>query len=194
MRNIIYALVDPRNDVIMYVGKSTVDLSRPLSHLSYSHSPKVRDWVEQLGKDWLYPRIEILEEGIALEMLSEKEKLWIQAVSSYNPSILNLQNVPNTNVDLMEKEEIQDFDNISALIGNVGGILKRARLVRGINQQEFAKECGFSRSTISLVERGENVNLHTIQRMFLVLRGLDMRTKIVSQRCVNYEKDEHNNL
>ena len=47
-RNIIYGLRDPRNDVYQYIGKSTVGVKRPISHLTKSHSPKVKEWEEKM--------------------------------------------------------------------------------------------------------------------------------------------------
>jgi hypothetical protein len=43
MKNIIYGLKDPRNDVYCYIGKSTVGEKRALSHLTKSHSKKVQE-------------------------------------------------------------------------------------------------------------------------------------------------------
>lgn len=48
-KNIIYGLRDPRNDVYQYIGKSTIGESRPLQHLTKSHSSNVNNWVKELA-------------------------------------------------------------------------------------------------------------------------------------------------
>ena len=64
MNNIVYGLKDPRNDVYMYIGKSTVGDSRALQHLTKSHSEKINEWVKELEDKWLYPIVEIISEMI----------------------------------------------------------------------------------------------------------------------------------
>ena len=60
MKNIIYGLRDPRNDVYQYIGKSTVGSKRALQHLIKSHSEKVNEWVANLNENWLYPLVDII--------------------------------------------------------------------------------------------------------------------------------------
>ncbi len=58
-----------------------------------------------------------------------------------------------------------------ALLKQVGRFVKKSRLKMNITQQQLADDAGISRSTLSLLERGETVTLATFIR---VLRVLDL--------------------
>jgi len=57
-----------------------------------------------------------------------------------------------------------------ALIEQIGAFIKQHRLRQNRTQNEVAEEAGISRSTLSLLERGETV---TILTLIQVLRVLD---------------------
>ena len=57
-----------------------------------------------------------------------------------------------------------------ALIEQIGSFIKQHRLRQNRTQNEVAEEAGISRSTLSLLERGETV---TILTLIQVLRVLD---------------------
>lgn len=61
--------------------------------------------------------------------------------------------------------------NDEVLAGHVGAFIKHHRMEQGKTQDVLAKEAGISRSTLSLLERGETVNLATLIQ---VLRVLDL--------------------
>ena len=52
MKNIIYGLADTRNDLVYYVGKTTTNIKRPLSHLTKSHSEDVNNWIKSVRDNW----------------------------------------------------------------------------------------------------------------------------------------------
>ncbi len=58
-----------------------------------------------------------------------------------------------------------------ALLEKIGTYIKEARLNRNLTQEDVAKAANISRSTLSLLERGEVVTLMT---MIQVLRVLDV--------------------
>lgn len=58
-----------------------------------------------------------------------------------------------------------------ALIGHVGDFIKHNRLQQNRSQTQVATDAGISRSTLSLLERGEDVRLSTLLQ---VLRVLDL--------------------
>ncbi len=58
-----------------------------------------------------------------------------------------------------------------ALTETLGDFIKQNRLNQNRTQQEVASKAGISRSTLSLLERGETVTLNTFIR---VLRVLDL--------------------
>lgn len=63
---LVYALVDPRNGEIRYIGKSSSGLKRPKHHFAKSvrlkHQLPIYSWINKLLKMGLVPTIEILEE------------------------------------------------------------------------------------------------------------------------------------
>lgn len=59
-----------------------------------------------------------------------------------------------------------------ALIEQIGAFLKHHRLQQNKTQQEVAGEAGISRSTLSLLERGETVTLTTLIQVLRVLDQL----------------------
>ena len=64
------------------------------------------------------------------------------------------------------------FSTISAmLVEYVGAFIKHYRLKQNKTQEKLANEAGISRSTLSLMERGETVTLATLIQ---VLRVLDL--------------------
>lgn len=162
--NIVYALLDPRNDLVYYVGKSTIGTKRPLTHLYKSHSSKVNEWVEDLKTKGFDPDIYIIEENIDLFDLIEREKYWIIHYKYVNPNLLNifcfskLLKITNT------QEERDEFELLSTYINNLGSIVFKQRILRNISQDELARNAGISRSTISLIERNRNASLSSIKK------------------------------
>lgn len=57
-----------------------------------------------------------------------------------------------------------------ALVMHIGGFIKHHRLEQNKTQETLSREAGISRSTLSLLERGETV---TITSLIQVLRVLD---------------------
>ena len=79
---LIYALVDPRSDVIGYVGQSVNGVARAKAHFRPSnrkitaHLPSTV-WVESLLNAGVTPKIKILEEVACVSALSLAERKWI---------------------------------------------------------------------------------------------------------------------
>jgi transcriptional regulator with XRE-family HTH domain len=59
-----------------------------------------------------------------------------------------------------------------ALIEQIGAYIKHHRLQQNKTQEEVAGEAGISRSTLSLLERGETVTLTTLIQVLRVLDQL----------------------
>lgn len=59
----------------------------------------------------------------------------------------------------------------SALIATIGNFVKKQRINQNRTQHDIAKDAGISRSTLSLLERGEKISLSSLIR---VLRILDL--------------------
>lgn len=187
MKNIIYGLRDPRNDVYQYIGKSTVGEKRPLQHLTNSHSPQVNEWVKMLEENWLYPKIDIIEEVENLDDLAVREKYWITYYHDINPNLLNVQFLPNELVETRSDQDGRDFEELSRIVSNIPHIVKKERQYRRITQADMAKRMGVSRSTLVLFEKGYSVGLHVLIKCMLVLKEVDIKTKVSGQR-VRFKK------
>lgn len=76
----IYALVDPRDNEIRYIGKSVNPQKRLNMHLFYAshgaHTYALR-WIKGLLNNDLQPILRILEENISTDQIDEREKWWI---------------------------------------------------------------------------------------------------------------------
>lgn len=176
MKNIIYGLRDPRNDVYQYIGKSTVGIKRPLKHLTRSHNDNVNKFVKELEDLWLYPIIDIIEEVKDINDLIDREKYWIEYYLNINPNLLNIQNKTETTTDL-SYEEKKYFDMLCEAIVELPKILKQERLSRNITQSDIAKIINRNRSTIVSAESSHNVNLLTIVEYIMALKNIDMTIK-----------------
>lgn len=182
MKNIIYGLKDPRNDVFQYIGKSTVGNKRALGHLIKSHSEKVNEWVKSLNDNWLYPIVEIIEEVENLDDLPEREKYYINYYYEINPNLLNIQSIYKNINDTRTEEDEEKFNDLNRLMFELPNILRTERICRKLSQEEMAEKMGVNRGTVSLCERDGNVNLKTIKKYLLILKGIDLITKQKSER------------
>lgn len=61
-----------------------------------------------------------------------------------------------------------------ALIEQIGAFIKHHRLRQNRTQNEVAEEAGISRSTLSLIERGETVTILTLIQILRVLDQLQV--------------------
>ena len=61
-----------------------------------------------------------------------------------------------------------------AILGMIGDFIKKKRMALNKTQDELATEAGMSRSTLSLLERGEKVNLITLIQVLRVLDELQL--------------------
>jgi predicted XRE-type DNA-binding protein len=183
MINIVYGLRDPRNDVYQYIGKSTVGINRPLQHLKNSHSTKVNKWVKELEDNWLYPRIEIIEEVDNIDELATREKFWINYYYDINPNLLNICSIQIKNKVIRSDEDEDEFNHLIRIVTQIPKMLKNERLCRKLTQNQMAKYMNVSRSTISLCEGGKNVNFDFIKKYVLTLKGIDLLTNVITDRA-----------
>ncbi|WP_297336935.1 helix-turn-helix transcriptional regulator [Algoriphagus sp.] len=70
----------------------------------------------------------------------------------------------------MNIEQLSDL----AILQMMGDFIKKKRISMNKTQDELATEAGISRSTLSLLERGENVNLITLIQVLRVLGELQI--------------------
>lgn len=59
-----------------------------------------------------------------------------------------------------------------AILNTVGLFVQQTRIKQNLNQQELADKAALSRSTVSLLERGENISLINLLKILRILDAL----------------------
>ena len=72
-----------------------------------------------------------------------------------------------------------------ALAKQIGAFIKYHRIEQGKTQDALAADAGISRSTLSLLERGETVNLSTLIQVLRVLDQLKVMNAFVVQETIS---------
>ena len=67
----------------------------------------------------------------------------------------------------------------------IGGFVKHHRMEQNKTQETLAKAAGISRSTLSLLERGEAVTLATLLQVLRVLDQLQIMNSFVVEKSVS---------
>lgn len=173
MKNIVYGLADSRNDLIYYVGKSSVGSKRALQHLSNSHSKEVNEWIKEVEDNWGKIKVIVIEEVVDLDFLAEREKHWIGIYSDINENLLNKNSYPKL-INSYSEEDDRMFSSLKNSIVFSGDIIKKRRLSLNITQSELAKESKVNRWTISQVENNSNISLTSLKKIILGLTKIGM--------------------
>lgn len=91
--SVVYALVDPRNQAIRYIGATQNLHRRLLEHVNprevATSGVKVRSWVADLAAEDLVPGVVMLEE-VDGEHRQERESQWIYFGRSVGWDLLNI--------------------------------------------------------------------------------------------------------
>lgn len=92
-QNIIYGLIDPRDDQIRYVGKTEKGKSRLTDHLKPSSlnkdNSRKNNWIKSLLRQELKPTFEIIEVLQNPYDLFEAEAFWIEFFKYYKIELYN---------------------------------------------------------------------------------------------------------
>lgn len=97
----IYALKDPRDNSVRYVGQSTSPHARLYFHMApgrRERNPRKHDWLIDLRTNGSKPDLEILEKVYRSEA-DEKEFHWIRHFHDLGEQLTNVHGIP-TNGDL----------------------------------------------------------------------------------------------
>lgn len=91
---------------------------------------------------------------------------------------------------------ISDINLLSdkAVLNTIGLFVQQTRIKQNLNQQELADKAAVSRSTVSLLERGENTSLINLLKILRILDALyvfkefEVREEISPLRLAKGEK------
>lgn len=80
-----------------------------------------------------------------------------------------------------------DYNQLSdiAILEQIGAFVKHHRMNQQKSQEQLSKEAGISRSTLSLLERGDKVNLITLIQVLRVLDQLQWLESFEIQKTVS---------
>jgi predicted GIY-YIG superfamily endonuclease len=92
----IYALIDPRDTSIRYIGITDNPDKRLEEHLRGrgGNVPK-REWIYELRQLGLIPMMQPIETGLSLAVALERETLWIQHYLNAGIQLVNLLVCPS---------------------------------------------------------------------------------------------------
>lgn len=89
----IYALVDPRDNAIRYIGKTVNPVNRLGTHICFArkgeHTYRAH-WILGLLNNDLRPTLTILESGLTVENVDDRERFWIAKGKDENWPLTNM--------------------------------------------------------------------------------------------------------
>ena len=87
----------------------------------------------------------------------------------------------------MTDHSFKNWDSMSdkALVKQIGAFITYHRIEQDKTQDALAADAGISRSTLSLLERGETVNLSTLIQVLRVLDQLKVMNAFVVQETLS---------
>jgi DNA-binding XRE family transcriptional regulator len=173
MINIIYGLADSRNDLVYYIGKSTVGSVRAISHLNKSHSPEVNKWIESVVNDYGNIKVVLIEQVEDIHLLSDREKYWIGFCKTANHNLLNKNDLPHLIESYKEDDDLK-FSELKNTIIFAGDIIKKRRLALNVTQQVLSDVSGVNRWTLGQIENEKDITLLSLKKIILGLVRLSI--------------------
>lgn len=169
--NLIYGLRDPRNDVYMYVGKTTVGRNRPLNHLRQaSHNELVNEWVLELNNKGFAPFIDVIEDDLDLDMLHEREQYWISEYRKTNPDLLNGGTRAILNGDAVMNLTLDDIQGFISVVSDTRSLVNYIKQSTGLNWNEISEKSGLSRASVYRLKTNKtNASLDVISKLITLL-------------------------
>jgi hypothetical protein len=152
---IIYSLACPITGNVHYIGKSTNGLIRPSTHLSDSHSDKIKRWVNELKFFGHKPDINILQYVSKNEDIDQVEDYYIKKFLSKGAYLLNISLVTAYAIT-PNLDEVDDTG-----IKSIAEFIKAKRSIMGITQRELAYRAGVGIRFVRDIEQCKKDNFHT---------------------------------
>lgn len=165
----IYALIDPRNDKVMYIGKS-IDIDRRIKgHLSQkSLESNIRFfWIEELKREGLTPRVKVIKE-CEINELDRYETEIIKQYKSLGQAELNITPggqsrctniVLNTNPDdwVQVGQHLREGYRIllhaTVVLGNMVGAAKSSKYINMLDKFYFGMDAYMKSEIIRILPK-----------------------------------------
>lgn len=145
----VYALVDPRDKTIRYVGVSInahIRLTQHMREAKYQGEKKKRAWLAELEQQGLQPILEILETVDAGLFTTDREKYWIDTFLDAGAPLTNIARNPHARHSRRSNLTIQD-----AYVLDESSLTLQEEYIsdeNDLNPQEACDYLGVSRSTL----------------------------------------------
>jgi len=162
---VVYALIDPRNNEIRYIG-ITANPDRRLEEHSSGRGGNIpkRTWITELYELGLTPRMQLLETGLSLSTALEKENFLIQHYLNTGKDLVNLRLTPFLNHSTKQPVTRQDQQK------KVKVRLDKLITDAGLRKSELARTTGIHEATIGRICRGQSVTRSTLQKIIDVIQ------------------------
>jgi DNA-binding XRE family transcriptional regulator len=184
----IYALIDPRDGTVRYVGVSKEVQTRLAQHIRETQNAK-REWLSELKESGLSPEVEVLE---TIEIVGdvdtsslEREQYWINVLLQSGAPLTNISGIPRAQ-SRKHLSSSQSAPQPPKQPATFSTLFEKARFEADLSIKQLSKEARISISTIYKMEKGESVKIELAVRACRVLsqylgyrvtyQSLDMKT------------------
>src|SRR6266496_4132123 len=125
----VYALVDPRDEAIRYIGMSKNVWRRYAMHLVMASrmTPEKDAWVKELNRLDLSPLLKILEIAETKEEARKRETHWIQHYLNIDAQLINMVNtgkpfpirarIPPSLSEALTKQAMLTLEEVATAVG-----------------------------------------------------------------------------
>lgn len=152
-QRLIYSLRCPFTNEIHYIGKSTQGMIRPLTHLSNSHSEKIKEWVNNLKEIGHAPVVNVIEYVSIDDDIDNRERYWIQMEVNKGSMLLNSCLVTPLLIESKLDGLLGNGEGMESL--KIGNFVKERRRRLEMTQEEFADRAGIALTVIRKIEQGK---------------------------------------
>ena len=164
----IYALIDPRDYTVRYIG-CAIDIDERLGgHLrDRSDTPKCR-WLSDLRRDGLLPDVAVLETGCSFSGAFNSESFWIQKMLRAGAPLTNV--VSAAERGKFSRKSSSAVDRIPSCKGTK--LLCVRKMVLGVGREVVALRAGLSNRVYGLAESGDVVKYSTAESILEAVNDL----------------------
>lgn len=164
---IIYALIDPRDDSVRYIGLTEYPDIRLKQHVQGDGNIPKRKWINELNRLGLSPIMQTIETVRTLADAFEREGYWIQYYLSAGARLVNIR--PPYSAGHMGTRLLSNVNNTPSTRENavtLDDLIAEA----GLKRVELAAESGISTASIVRISQGAPTTKITVIKLLKVLR------------------------
>ncbi len=167
----IYALIDPRDYGVRYIGLTVYPDERLKQHIQGDGNILKRQWINELSQLGLSPRMQTIETVQTLSAAFEREGYWIHHYLNAGAKLVNIRSPYGLN-----HSNPSDMTNLlrpsSSAVQFKENMLTLDHLIAeaGIKRVELAAQSGVSTASILRVSHGAPTSKITVIKLIKVLK------------------------